>query len=148
MWQPDVTVAAVCEQDGRFLLVEERAKSSGNIVFNQPAGHLDAGESLIEAVIRETREEACRHFTPNALIGVYRMQRDAYKTYIRFAFAGNISDHDHSLTLDPDIIANHWLSHAEIQSHNALRSAVVSRCVDDYLAGHRYPLDLLSEINV
>ncbi len=145
-WQPDVTVASVCEKNGRFLIVEERAKSTGEIVFNQPAGHLEDGESLIDAVIRETREETCRHFTPTQLIGLYRLRIDGNKTYIRYTFCGDISDKDDSLTLDPDILNTHWKSYEELQAEPALRSALVLTCVEDYLAGVRYPLDLIREL--
>jgi len=145
-WQPDVTVAAICERDGHFLLVEERAKSSDRIVFNQPAGHLEDGESLIDAVIRETREETCRHFTPESLIGLYRLRTGNGKTYIRYTFCGQISPLDADLTLDADIIATHWLSLAELRTHTSLRSALVLTCVNDYLDGVRYPLSLLREL--
>lgn len=145
MWQPDVTVAAICERDGHFLMVEERSKSSNQIVFNQPAGHLEDGESLIEAVIRETLEETCRHFTPTELLGVYRVRSDAGKTYIRVAFCGEISGLDDACTLDPDIMATHWLSYAELQSHENLRSELVLTCINDYRAGIRFSLDTLRE---
>lgn len=145
MWHPDVTVAAICENNGRFLLVEERSKSTQQIVFNQPAGHLEDNETILESVIRETREETCRHFTPQALVGLYRLRLDNNKTYIRYTFCGEISDVDKALTLDPDITATHWLSLDELRVHTALRSAVVMQCVNDYVEGHRYPLELLRE---
>jgi len=145
-WHPDVTVAAICEHDGRFLLVEEQAKSNKQIVFNQPAGHLDDGETLIEAVIRETREETCRHFRPTSLIGLYRLKVDSGKTYIRYTFCGEISDIDEKLQLDPDIIRTHWLSLEQIKQHNSLRSPLVLSCINDYLTGTRYPLDILREL--
>jgi len=146
MWAPDVTVAAICEQDGRFLLVKERAKSSNKIVYNQPAGHIEEGESIIEAVMRETREETCRHFTPQSLIGLYRLPIENGKTYIRYTFFGSISDIDTSLTLDPDIISTHWMTHDEICKHEALRSPLVLKCIDDYLSGEQYPLSILREL--
>ena len=146
MWTPDITVAAICEQNGRFLLVKERAKSSNEIVFNQPAGHLEEGESIIDAVIRETREETCRHFQPQSLIGLYRLALENGKTYIRYTFFGSISEVDPSLELDQDIISTHWLTIDEIRNHNALRSPLVINCLDDYLNGKQYPLDILREI--
>ena len=145
-WTPDVTVAAICEINGQFLLVEELSKSSNEIVFNQPAGHLEKGESIIEAVIRETREETCRHFTPDAIIGLYRLELDSGKTYIRYTFSGSISDTDDSLTLDPDILKTHWLNIDQIRSHSSLRSPLVLNCIDDYLSGVRYPLEILKEL--
>lgn len=146
MWTPDVTVAAVCEHEGRFLLVEERAKSSGEIVFNQPAGHLEPGESLIDAVVRETLEETCRHFTPSSLIGLYRLEAANGKTYIRYTFSGTVSEVDPAYKLDPDIIRTHWMSVDQLRHHTQLRSQLVLGCVNDYLAGHHYPLDILKEL--
>lgn len=146
MWNPDVTVAAVCERNGQFLLVEERSKSSGEIVFNQPAGHLENGESLLDAVIRETLEETCCHFTPKALVGLYRYAAPNGKTYIRYTFCGDISDVDASASLDPDIIRTHWLNLSEIKSNDALRSPMVLGCIEDYLSGTTYPLSLLKEL--
>lgn len=146
-WHPDVTVAAICERDGQFLLVEETSKTSNQIVFNQPAGHLDKGETLIEAVIRETREETCRHFIPEAIIGLYRLELESGKTYVRYTFTGTISEIDESLELDPDIIDTHWFSLEQLRCHPALRSPLVLNCIDDYLSGNRYPLDLLKELS-
>ncbi|MFT5573148.1 MAG: ADP-ribose pyrophosphatase YjhB (NUDIX family) [Cryomorphaceae bacterium] len=146
MWQPDVTVAAVCEKHGRFLLVEERSKSSQKIVFNQPAGHIEEGESVLAAVVRETLEETCCHFVPESLIGFYRYQAVNGKTYLRYTFCGSISDADSSYTLDPDIIRTHWLSLDAIRASASLRSPLVINCINDYLSGQRYPLDILREI--
>ena len=146
MWTPDITVAAICEQHGRFLLVEERSKSSNEVVFNQPCGHLEQGESIIAGAIRETLEETCRHFTPAALIGLYRLQAANGKTYIRYTFCGAISEEDPNAILDSDIIATHWLTAQEIRASAALRSPIVANCIDDYLSGVRYPLDILKEL--
>ena len=146
MWTPDITVAAVCERHGRFLLVEEQSKSTQKIVFNQPAGHLERGETIIEAVIRETLEETCCHFTPEALVGIYRLEADNGKVYIRYTFSGSISDVDHNYDLDPDIIRTHWLSPDSIHASTSLRSPLVSNCISDYLNGARYPLDILKEL--
>lgn len=147
MWQPDVTVAAICEKNGRFLMVEERAKSTQQIVFNQPAGHLEDNETIIQGVIRETLEETCRHFQPESLLGLYRMRNpQTGKTYIRYAFCGEISEVDQTAELDPDIIRTHWMSHQELQQNKQLRSDVVLQCIDDYLSGVRFPLDILKEL--
>lgn len=145
-WQPDLTVAAICVQEDKFLIVEERSKSSGKMVLNQPAGHLENGETIIEAVIRETREETCRHFTPEALVGLYRLPVSEDKTYLRYTFLGIASELDESLTLDPDITTTHWLSYEEICTSTRLRSPLVKSCIDDYIAGHRYPLEILREL--
>ena len=146
MWTPDITVAAICEQHGRFLLVEERSKSTNNVVFNQPCGHLEEGESIIAGAVRETLEETCRHFTPEALIGLYRLQVQNGKTYIRYTFCGSISEEDPDAELDSDIIRTHWLTPDEIYTNTALRSPIVKNCIDDYLSGVRYPLDILKEL--
>ena len=145
-WQPDVTVAAICERDGRFLLVEELAKSTQTIVFNQPAGHLEEGESIVDAVIRETLEETQRHFSPHSLIGLYRLKAQSGKTYIRYTFCGDVGDIDTKHELDSDIIRTHWLSLDEIRQSNKLRSPLVLACIEDYLAGQRYSLDMLREL--
>ena len=146
MWQPDITVAAICEHDGRFLLVEERAKSNNAIVYNQPAGHLEDGESLVEAVVRETLEETRRHFTPEAFIGFYRLSTPSGKTYLRATFCGEVSAVDDSRQLDSDIIATHWLSLEQIEAHDSLRSELVLCCIRDYVAEIRYPLEILREL--
>ncbi len=142
-WNPHVTVAAVVEREGRFLVVEENAQE--RIVFNQPAGHVEDGESLIEAVIRETLEESGRTFTPEALIGVYSWTNPANNiTYLRFAFTGSISERDPALKLDEGIIDAVWRSRDELLAQpDKLRSPLVMRVIDDYLAGRRYHLDLL-----
>lgn len=145
MWNPDVTVAAICERDGKFLIVEERAKSSGEVVLNQPAGHLEPGESLVEAVIRETEEETCRRFSPTAMVGLYRLPINQAKTYIRYAFCGQVSEIDSQLQLDPDILTTHWLSLEQLRERPNLRSPLVLACIDDYLSGISYPLSVLKE---
>lgn len=146
MWTPDITVAAICERDGKFLLVEEISKSSQKIVFNQPAGHLEQGETILSAAIRETLEETCRHFTPEALVGVYRHEAQNGKTYIRFTFCGAISELDPSCELDSDIIRTHWLDANEIIEHPSLRSPIVAQCLNDYLNGARHSLGLVKEL--
>ncbi len=148
-WKPNVTVAAVIERDGKFLLVEENQGLS-QTVFNQPAGHLDEGESLLNATLRETLEETSHSFTPSAIVGIYRwIEPKSATTYLRVCFTGEISAHDPSLELDDDIIAAHWLTLEEIDRLSPrLRSPLVRRCIDDYLAGRRYPLTLLTDMEL
>jgi 8-oxo-dGTP pyrophosphatase MutT (NUDIX family) len=140
-----VTVAAVIERDGRFLLVEEEA--DGRRVLNQPAGHLDPGESLVQAVAREVLEETAHRFAPTGLLGVYRWLYDREAvTFLRFAFAGRIEGVEAGRALDRGILALHWLTPAELKQKSAQhRSPLVMRCVEDFLAGRHYPLDLLSK---
>lgn len=144
IWKPSVTVAAIIQRDGRFLFVEEEA--DGRRVLNQPAGHLDPGESLVAACARETLEETAHRFTPAALVGVYRWvypHRDV--TFLRFAFAGNIDGVDAGRALDKEIIATHWFTRDELEARRAMhRSPLVMRCVDDFLSGRRFPLEVLS----
>lgn len=144
-WQPDITVAAICERDGRFLLVEERSKSSGVIVLNQPAGHLEDDESILEAVKRETLEETRCVFTPEALVGLYRLRLSDKKTYIRYTFCGTVSEPLEGHSLDPDIIQTHWMTQAQIEQSENLRSPLVAQCVQDYLSGQRHPLSILRD---
>ena len=143
IWTPRVTVAAIIAHDDRFLLVEE--DDNGRRVLNQPAGHLEQHESLLDAVVRETREETGWNFEPHALTGIYRWTnpRDDV-TYLRFCFSGAHSDFDPDHELDPDIVRTVWKSRTEIAAaQTALRSPLVLRSVDDYLAGRRYHTDIL-----
>ncbi len=144
VWKPNVTVAAVLERDGKFLLVEE--ETADGIRYNQPAGHLECGESLFAAAIRETLEETAYTFVPQYLLGVYNWRHAAKDiTYLRFAFGGEIVGHDPLRALDEGIIAAHWLTLDEIRAL-ALRhrSPLILRCIEDWLAGKRYPLDLVT----
>jgi len=144
IWKPHVTVAAVIEQNGRFLLVEEQ--TDDGILFNQPAGHLDRGESLIAAVIRETLEESAYHFVPDALLGIYQWhQTERDRTYLRFAFTGNITGSEPHRILDAGILRTVWQTPEEMRAQqNHHRSPLVIHCMEDYLAGKRYPLALLT----
>lgn len=146
VWRPDVTVAAVIEREGRFLLIEEVTRRGP--MLNQPAGHLEPGETLTAAVIRETLEECAHRFEPEALLGIYHHGQGADSggvTYMRFAFAGHASGHEPARTLDEGIIGYAWMSLEEIRaSQSRHRSPLVLQCVEDYLAGTRYPLDLLN----
>jgi 8-oxo-dGTP pyrophosphatase MutT (NUDIX family) len=137
---PEITVAAIAETDGRFLVVEERINQ--RLVFNQPAGHVEPGESLLTAVIRETREETAWRFEPEALIGVYLWRSpDSGVTTMRFAFSGTVDDHQAAQPLDDGIIRTHWLSPTDLREREQrLRSPLVMRCIEDYLNGQRQPL--------
>lgn len=144
VWKPSVTVAAVIERQGRFLLIQERI--GGRLVLNQPAGHLDPGESLAAACRREAMEETAHHFEPTSLVGIYRW-RDPRKdfTFLRFCFRGEVGEVDSSRTLDKEIVAVHWLTPDEVRQRKAEhRSPLVQKCVDDFLAGHSFPLDVFS----
>ena len=143
IWKPNVTVAALVERNGRFLLVEE--ETNEGIRYNQPAGHLDDGESLIAACAREALEETAWHFTPNALVGVYQWPRPQGDiTYLRFAFAGDLGEFEDGRPLDDGILRAVWLTPAEIEaSRDRHRSPLILQCVQDYLAGRRFPLDLI-----
>lgn len=142
-WKPNVTVAAVIERGGRFLLVEE--ETADGLRFNQPAGHLEQGESLVEAVVRETLEETAHGFAPRALVGIYQWPRpDGEVTYLRFAFCGEVGMCDPERRLDDGIVRAVWMSADEVRAcAERYRSPLVLQCMDDYLAGRRYGLELL-----
>lgn len=141
-WKPNVTVAAVIERDGRFLLVEERTRRQG-LWLNTPAGHLDPGESPAEGCARETLEETAHHFTPTALVGVY-LARAPDATYLRFAFCGTLGAFEPGRALDQGIVRTLWMTPDEIRASQARhRSQLLLRGVEDYLAGRRYPLELI-----
>ena len=146
LWKPSVTVAAIIERDQKFLLVEE--ETSDGIRLNQPAGHLDPGESLAEAVAREALEETAHDFVPGSLVGVYMSRYKSSRTredvtYLRFAFAGTLGA-AHDRPLDDGILRTVWMSHEELlATQDKHRSPLVLQCVDDYLAGRRYPLAMV-----
>ena len=147
-WTPDITVAAVIEREQRFLIVEERIATRA--VLNQPAGHVERGESLLAAVSRETLEESAWQFTPEWLTGIYlwRQPRSGRDT-LRFTFSGSISAHDPDRPLDHPVIATHWLSRDELLARaGTLRTPVVMRSIDDYLAGQRLPLTSIGEFGL
>lgn len=146
VWKPSVTVAAIIERDGQFLLVEE--ETSEGVRFNQPAGHLDPHESLEQAVVRETLEETAHEFTPTALVGMYMSRYVSQRTgqdvtYLSFSFCGDVGV-KHDQPLDVGILRAVWMSYDELVAcKEKHRSPSVLQRVDDYLAGKRAPLSLL-----
>jgi len=146
-WRPYIVVAGIIEQDGRFLLVEER-EEDGQITLNQPGGLLEAGESLVQAVTREVLEESGYTFFPETFLGAYhlsyRMQDGADVSYLRFAFTGSVGEQAKQ-DLDPDIVRTHWMTKEELLAcPDRHRSVVVMQCIEDYLAGQRVPLTAVS----
>jgi NADH pyrophosphatase NudC (nudix superfamily) len=143
VWKPHVTVAAVIEKNEKFLLVEEN--TSNGIAFNQPAGHLEEGENIITAVKREVNEETAWKFEPVHIIAIqlWRKNPDC-PSFIRVCFTGYVNSFNADQALDDDIISTHWLSRNEIsEKKTKLRSPLVLKSVDAYLAGEHYPLSLL-----
>ena len=145
VWKPHVTVAAVLKDQGRYLFVHETSDSGS--VLNQPAGHLEDNETLLDAVRREVVEETAYEFVPQHLVGIYQYRLPAGdKTYLRFCFAGRIGG-QRDIPLDPDIIETLWLSREELVLQNIrLRSPLVNLSLDDYERGQRLPLDLIHTI--
>jgi 8-oxo-dGTP pyrophosphatase MutT (NUDIX family) len=145
-WQPDVTVATVVERDGRLLMVEERV--GGKLVFNQPAGHLEPDESILQAAVRETLEETGWHIALTAFIGAYQWKApETGRQYLRMAFAAEALQHDAGRALDDGIVAAHWLQPAEIEALTAQhRSPLVARVIADYRNGFRHPLSMLQSL--
>ena len=144
IWKPNVTVAGVIEQDGRFLLVEEQTERG--LLFNQPAGHWEPGETLPAGAAREVLEESAYEFEPEYLLGVYRwhsVQSDT--TYLRFAFTGCVRAYHPGRALDKGIVRAVWMTPEEIRATQAEhRSPLILRCTEDYLAGKRYPIELIT----
>lgn len=143
VWKPHVTVAAVIENNDRFLLVEEM--TSGGIAFNQPAGHLEEGESLIDAIQREVLEETTCIFQPESIIAVQLYRKNAHsKSFLRICFSGQASEPTDDHPLDEGIIKTHWLCKKEIEEKKSLlRSPLVISSIIEYQKGHYYPLSLL-----
>ena len=148
IWRPSVTVAAVLERDGRFLMIEE--ESQGARVLNQPAGHWEPGETLVEACSRETMEESAYEFRPTAVIAIYRwrFQRgDEDNTFLRFTFAGEVGAHYPERLLDREIVGTIWMTADEIRAARSRhRSPLVMRSIDDHRAGKRHDLALIQHI--
>ncbi len=147
-WKPNVTVAAVIERDGRFLLIEEHTPEG--LRLNNPAGHLDPAESPQEGVVREVLEETACVFTPQALVGIYlgrfqRPSRDEDVTYLRFAYAGTVGEPLPGRALDRGIVRTLWMTLAEVRaSASRHRSTMVLQSIEDHVAGRRYPLALIT----
>jgi len=141
---PEVTVAAVVVRHGRFLLVEERI--GGQLVLNQPAGHLEDRETLIEAAVRETREETAWRFHPEALVGTYLWRNPVDgRSFLRFAFCGTVDDHHAQQPLDKGILRALWMTHEQLLAQpSRLRSPMVLRCLQDFLLGKRQALDTVA----
>lgn len=146
IWKPHVTVAAIVEDQGRFLMVEEQTELGK--VFNQPAGHLEKGEGLASAMVRETLEETAWDVEPESLVGIYRWPHPHLDiTYIRFAFAARPLRHHPERALDTGIIAAHWLDIDALQANrDRHRGPQVWQCIDDFLHGERLPLTCLKEL--
>ena len=146
VWIPAITVASIIERDGLFFMIEEDTSDGRRI--NQPAGHLDPGESLIDAVIRETKEETAHDFAPTYLVGTYlarymSLRRGFPVTYLRFAFAGTLGQ-EYQQPLDEGIVRTMWMSYDElVATKDRHRSELILKCIDDYLAGSRFPLSLI-----
>ncbi len=143
IWKPNVTVASIVELNGKFLMVEEESPSGP--VLNQPAGHLEPNESLEAAVIRETLEETGYRFTPEAIVGSYLWHNgDNETTYFRSTFSGSVCQKNIGTELDEGIIRSLWMTHKNIlENQNRLRSPVILESINDYLAGKKYPLDMI-----
>lgn len=145
-WSPHTTVATVVEKDGRFLMVEET--DGGMAVFNQPAGHLDANETLFQAAVRETLEETGWHVTLTAFLGTYVYDAPNGVTYVRHSFIASADSHDPEITLDTGIIAAHWLAPETMLADDfPARSPLVLKTLSDYLSGRRLPLDTVYHHN-
>jgi 8-oxo-dGTP pyrophosphatase MutT (NUDIX family) len=146
-WKPSTTVAAIIERDGRYLMIEEHTPEG--LRLNSPAGHLDPGESPLQGVVREALEETTCDFTPSALLGVYlsRFQRESTGediTYLRFAFCGTVGEPNPELTLDTGIVRTLWMTPDELRAcPERHRSPLVMRCVDDHVAGRRFPMETI-----
>lgn len=146
-WSAHVTVAAIVEENGQFLLIEEETDRGNR--FNQPAGHLEDNESLLEAVIRETQEESAYQFTPSALLGIYQWKHEHNNsTYLRFAYIGSVCNHQPEQPLDSGIIRSVWMSIEEMREKAMLmRSPQVLTCCEDYLKGQSFPLDTILHLS-
>lgn len=145
MVHAEITVAALVRRASRFLVVEEEI--DGACVINQPAGHVEPGETIIDAVIRETREETAWRFTPTGLVGMYYLPHDDGRTTLRFAFCGDVDDHQAEQPLDDGIIAARWLRMDELLAGNNLRSALVLQSIHDLDAKPALALDRIAHIS-
>jgi len=143
IWKPHLTVASVIERENKYLLVEEH--TDNGIAFNQPAGHVENGESIFSAIKREVNEETAWQFEPEAIIAIQLWRKNPeYPSFLRVCFSGKVHSHNAEQKLDDDIITTHWLSREQIaKKKQQLRSPLVLKSVDAYLSGERYPLSLL-----
>ncbi len=145
MWRPRVVVAAIIERAGRYLMVEEMVH--GAPLINQPAGHLDPGESLLDAVRRETLEETACQFEPDHLTGIYQWRAPEGRQFLRFTFCGRLTAEYPERALDHGVLRTLWMDREELGlASQRMRSPLIERSVDDYLAGNRFPLDLLRNL--
>lgn len=143
--RPAITVASIIEREGRFLVIEEETRSG--VRLNQPAGHVESGESIAAAAVRETLEEAAWQVNPIALVGVYQWQSPRNGTYVRFTFAAEPRVHERTRPLDRGIVRALWLTYDEIAARRQMhRSPLVLRSLDDYRAGRRWPLGLIASL--
>lgn len=148
MWRPDLTVAALVERDGRFLLVEERI--NGVLMLNQPAGHVEQHESIVQACIREGLEETGYHIRPTELVGIYQWTppERSHMTYLRFAFVAEVTGQEEGYQLDTGIERPVWLTYEEVAARRAQhRSPLILAGIDDFLAGRRYPLAAIRDFD-
>lgn len=146
-WSTHITVATVIEQDNQYLLVEEHSKEFSHTVFNQPAGHLEYNETIVEAALRETLEETGYTIDIDHLIGIYTYTPPMAPehSYFRFCFAAHISNPIANQNLDPDIIRTVWMSKEELQHSAQARSPLVLQAITDYEQGQKHPLSLIHE---
>ncbi len=142
VWYPHLTVAAIVEKQGRFLCVEEHPRHSN--VINQPAGHVDPDETIQAAICREVLEETAYIFRPEFIVGLYYFQGSNGVNYLRVCFAGTTEERQHEGPLDPDITDVHWLILDELKQQK-LRHPIVLECINDYLAGKSYPLQMIND---
>lgn len=148
-WKPRIVVAAIIQRDDKFLVVEEIVDNL--VVINQPSGHLEANESLIEAVCRETLEETGYLFDPTHLTGIIQLSNpDKRRNFIRFCFTGKLLQKCTNYQLDPDIITTHWMTYEQISAaeKTTWRGPLVMESLDKYLSGVHYPIDLLSNLDL
>lgn len=145
-WRPDLTVAAIVQREDRFLIVEERIR--GRLVLNQPAGHVEDGETILDAVVRETLEETAWHFRPQHVLGLYSWRNaETGRSFLRIAISGELGVHEPGRALDQPVIATHWLTREQLLAQpSRLRSPLVLACIDDHLAGRRHDLAVLSHL--
>jgi 8-oxo-dGTP pyrophosphatase MutT (NUDIX family) len=144
-WHPHLTVASIVERDGKYLMIRETHR--GQSVINQPAGHVEKGESLVDAVIRETREETGWNFEPVHISGIYQFVAANGETYVRFTFSGSVTGENKACSLDPVIEEVLWLDKSTIEGYcEQLRSQVVLKCIEDYEAGNRLPLNSVQHL--